>query len=234
MSIHRLRRAGALAIAVVTSGCAESPADYLPFAEGRQWHYRVTRNEQLRPIQEELSIRVDGIISLGGQSVAVFAQPPYSKNYYTADQDGIRRVATARGMDGAVIPDSADHYVLRYPGGSAGTWILPSTLALIEERISEGVAIRDQKIPLAMTYKVAGSDAEVSVPAGSYRGCLRIDGTGAALVPVHKGETTVRVDVASSDWYAPGVGLVKSVRTETSPSDFLVPGTYTQELAEVR
>jgi hypothetical protein len=234
MAIDTRRCAAALILAALINGCAESPQDYLPFTEGKSWQYSVTRTGSSGPTVGQTTVRVEALVEMDGQSVAIFTQPPYSRNYYTVEQDGVRRVATARGMDGVVTADVDRHYLLRYPGRSPDHWTLASTLALIEEKIDEGVRFRDQGIPLTMTFRVASSDEEVTVPAGRYPHCLRIDGAGTALVPVHKGETTARVDVASSDWYAPGVGLVKSVRTETSPSSFLVPGTFTQELTAVR
>lgn len=234
MTIDTLRRAGGLLLLMAFAGCTKAPSDYLPFPVGREWHYTMTRTGKADRIRGERVIRVDDVVSMHGQSVAIVSQPPHSRSYYTADQTGVRRVATARGIDGSVTPDVADHYVLRYPGGASPTWTLASALALVEERIDEGVAIRDQKIRVEMTMRIGSTDDEVVVPAGTFQRCLRIDGRGSSLVAVHKGETTARVDVTSSDWYAPGVGLVKSVRREDAASEFLVPGTYTQELTEVR
>jgi hypothetical protein len=233
MTIETLRWAGALLLVFALHGCTKSNSDYLPLAVGRQWDYAVTRTG-LSDTREQRVVRVDEVVSRNGQSVAVVAEPPHARNYYTVDREGVRRVATARGVDGVVTPDVAGHYVLRHPGSSPTTWTLASALALVEERIDEGVPIRDQKVRVEMTMRIASTDDEVVVPAGRFMRCLRIDGSGSALVAVHKGETTARVDVTSSDWYAPGIGLVKSVRREDAASDLLIPGTFTQELTEVR
>jgi hypothetical protein len=51
---------------------------------------------------------------------------------------------------------------------------------------------------------------------------------------VNQGANFGHVDVEHTDWYAPGVGLVRSERRETSDSPYLKPGTYVQELTGYR
>ena len=74
-------------------------------------------------------------------------------------------------------------------------------------------------------------DDTVSVAAGTFRHCLRVRSRGSLFA----GKTLQQfmgindIDIDQTEWYAPGVGLVKTVRREfTTPGEF--KNTYTQEL----
>ena len=81
-----------------------------------------------------------------------------------------------------------------------------------------------------MQFQVAGLDAAVSVPAGNFKNCLKISGFGETNVDVgnYIGRTVITVQVER--WYAKGVGLIKSVRKETTTADAINLGTLTLEL----
>jgi hypothetical protein len=61
---------------------------------------------------------------------------------------------------------------------------------------------------------------------------VKVEATGLTLVPADRGNLEVEVRVTQTEWYAPGVGLVKSTRAETADSPFLRSGEYVQELLE--
>ena len=70
------------------------------------------------------------------------------------------------------------------------------------------------------------------MPAGRFDDCIRVEATGVTLVPADRGSLEVEVKVTQTEWYAPGVGLVKSTRLEAAESPFLRNGEYLQELLE--
>ncbi|MDX1519073.1 MAG: hypothetical protein R3318_03045, partial [Gammaproteobacteria bacterium] len=74
----------------------------------------------------------------------------------------------------------------------------------------------------------------VKVPAGTFRNCMRIRTEGKAFVDAgnYVGNTVVGVDETS--WYAPGVGLVKTVRKETTTKKALDYGEIILELEAFR
>jgi len=86
-----------------------------------------------------------------------------------------------------------------------------------------------QNIPLEFT--VEAEDDTVTVGAGTFEHCLRVKATGSLFA----GSTLqdfmgIRfIQVEQTDWYAPGVGLIRRVRNEsTTPAEW--NNTYTQEL----
>lgn len=70
----------------------------------------------------------------------------------------------------------------------------------------------------------------IEVVAGRFDHCIRIEAIGARSVPTDRGNARATVNIVHRQWFSLNVGLVKSVREETSPSPFLVAGYYEQEL----
>jgi hypothetical protein len=68
------------------------------------------------------------------------------------------------------------------------------------------------------------------VPAGRFEKCLRLEGTGLLHVLADARVGASEVPVTHTEWYAPGVGLVKLVRSETLDTQAIVGGTITMEL----
>lgn len=87
---------------------------------------------------------------------------------------------------------------------------------------------------LPMHYRIAATDVVIEVPAGVYRHCLLVEGKGARHVNVgnYIGETDIHVE--TRDWYAPGVGLVRSERRESTTSPALDRGELVQVLERFR
>jgi hypothetical protein len=74
----------------------------------------------------------------------------------------------------------------------------------------------------------------VKVPAGAFENCMRVVMSGNAFVDAgnYVGKTIVRV--TETNWYAPGVGLVKSVREESTKHRALDKGGIILELESFR
>jgi len=89
--------------------------------------------------------------------------------------------------------------------------------------------------PVNLQYSINQEKETVRVPAGIFENCIHVTATGLLEVDDNiKTFVGVRqIQVTQSEWYAPGVGLVKRVREElTSPA--LIRGSYTQELRSFR
>ena len=72
--------------------------------------------------------------------------------------------------------------------------------------------------------------ASVVVPAGRFDECLLVSGHGTTTADVGNYLGRTEIKVSTEDWFAPGVGLVKSIRTELTSSDALNFGRLSMEL----
>jgi len=226
------RRPGLLIACVLAgAGCESASPDYFPLENGRRWEYRTT----LRVLDETTHgreiVRNVGIVEHAGKRISIFEYPGGARRYYARSAEGTGRVPTARGAHGAMRIDAADHLVLPAPIVAGASWELDSELAFAESVFYEaGERIRDRRTPVPMRYRIESTSDAVNVSNTVFTGCVRVRATGSAIVRVNQGANFGTVAVEHVDWYAPGVGLVRSSRAETSESPFLKRGEYLMEL----
>lgn len=217
------------------AGCGGARGTLFPLDAGRSWDYAVTTTVLDETVRSTIEVRALGTVDGEDGPVGVIEYPGNARGYYVSDADGVRRVAMRRGIDGRVRRDGPTHFILRAPYTVGTKWSLTSQLTLVESVFYEaGERIRDREIPVTLDYSIASAGETVTVPAGTFHDCLKVSASGSAVVRVNQGANFGHVDVEHSDWYAPGVGLVRSERRETSGSPYLKAGVYVQELAGYR
>jgi hypothetical protein len=80
-----------------------------------------------------------------------------------------------------------------------------------------------KKVSLMRRCTIDMVDDVVTVPAGTFKNCVRVTCTGSALVPVeNRGAAEVTMETYS--WYAPGVGRVRWLNKEKSNNPLFGPG----------
>jgi hypothetical protein len=224
-----------VALAVLLVSCGRPPEALFPVDAGREWNYSVTTTVLDETVRSALEVRALGVVDNEGAQVGVIEYAGNARGYYVSDADGVRRVGTRRGVDGRVRSDGPGHFILRAPYAAGTKWSLPSQLTLIESIFYEaGERIRDREVPVTLDYAIESLDETVTAPAGTFSGCLKVTAYGSAIVRVNQGANFGHVDLRHTDWYAPGVGLVRSERHETSDSPYLKPGLFVQELTGYR
>ena len=66
--------------------------------------------------------------------------------------------------------------------------------------------------------------------AGRYEGCLRVKGVAALRLFADPVAGWKDLPLTTTEWYCPGVGLVRLERDEPAGSSFLIGGRLTMEL----
>ena len=85
-----------------------------------------------------------------------------------------------------------------------------------------------------MTYTIAALGETVEVRAGRWEGCVRVRGVATLKLFADPVAGWRDVPLVTTEWYCPGVGLVKPLREEPARSAFLIGGTVTMELVAFR
>lgn len=226
-----MRCLATLVLAVLLSGCARPGASYFPSTRGLWWEYGLAVTILDETSRQKQLVRNVGSGTLDAQQVLVQEQPGGYISFFRQTNAGIERVATRSPGASEPVPDGPQHFVLRTPIAVGTSWHLESRLTLIESRTFEP---RDRIIPrryrVVLDYRIESLDDRVTVPAGRFEQCLRVRATGRAQVRVDRGNAIAEVLVEHLEWYAPGVGLVRSMRRESADSTFLKPGEYLMEL----
>jgi hypothetical protein len=223
-------------LALCHASCTEAPAapDYFPLAPGHRWHYRVLREgvasdagpdyhevRTLRPRTLEGERRFRRLDSLGNEY------------YFSRDANGIQRVAMRNAMELSPQFDAPPREVLPMPLDVGRSWASSTHPYAIFRLVPFG-GVLTGRYTLTLTFSVEALDAVVDTPAGRFEDCLMIRGEGTLELYGDARRGFIPVPVTHTEWYAPGVGLVKLLREESVDTDVFQGGRITFELTDYR
>ena len=207
-------------------------ADYFPLDSGWSWQYRVTLD--IKNVGKETTATVvanSSPLTESSQKVSPRIYQDGHRYDYVSQDNGILLVSD-RASGNQVRPAEAGQYVLKYPLTAGTSWPVASQTYLLRRQIFSPTAVIMVPItvPIEVTYTIEATDDVVRVPAGVFRNCLRVRGTAASVRDLGEriGDAEVRVD--ATEWFAPGVGLVKMVRKEDSHPESPASGSMAIEL----
>ena len=221
-----------LLCAALLCGCGESPNGYYPLDNGHWWYYETTLTILDETKTQRLLVSNIGTGNFQGRAVAIQRQSSGREIYIDRTEDGIQRVGVRAGFADSGDPAPATT-LLPNDFAAGSSWQTPTKLTLIESRtFARQDKLRGKTLPLTLNMVVASVADEITVPAGRFTDCLRVDGRGERSVRTDRGNASADVVVETQEWYAPGVGLVKATRREFADSPFLKAGHYTQVLVQ--
>ncbi len=220
----------AFILSLLISACNEKDEVYFPLSEGKYWTYTLTTQDMDRRSEFKKLVTNGPIETVDGQQA-------YSRNvndsllyFYTKDEDGIRQIGSKRPTDINTIFEKQDHFVFRLPLEKGRSWeqdSITGVLAVVMDPFRRHFILNT---PVHMRYTVDNVDSTIDVPAGKFNDCAEVKGLGKTRVTPDKSLGTVNIEVTSSDWYCPTVGLVKSERLESTDNKILTHGTFLMEL----
>lgn len=221
-----------IVIILCLGACGNNASDYFPLENGRSWQYRLTLEVIKDTPPKKHLVRNLGASEYAGERVYVQQSQMGQLAYYQISESGIvRRFVTGRGEPTPQEPSLQ----LPTPAQIGAQWQAESRLRLIESRtFAREDRLQPRVLPVTLTYRLTSLEAEARTPAGVFTNCLEVSAEGSTTVFVDRHNNVASVSVQHQDWYAPGVGLVKSERIETSASPFLEPGRYVLELERYR
>jgi hypothetical protein len=179
-----------LALALLMPGqsrCDELSESYFPLKPGMRWEYTVTsdRGKTLKLIITNLAPReVNGVTVTPRQwelGGSTFIE------LMKKDDTGIYRYAEQQGATGAPSLVTPMECHLKFPIALDNSWSMPTKMG-------------NSTVNVSLTIESVSD--EVRVPAGTFKDCLKIKQTG-------KNDTGI--SIMGYEWYAPKVGVVKSM-----------------------
>ena len=225
--------AGLLLAVVSLTGCTRHDSNYYPLEPPRWWYYEIHETVLDEARESRYLMLNAGTAELAGETVYLQSAQAGSLDYLHYRGDGVERLASRRpGMPGPMRDDAA-RIILPESLDSDQPWRVRSTLGLIESRTFEPLdRLIVRRLGVELEKKISARDVELTMAAGNFDHCLQIDGEGHTFVPTDRGNAEAAVVVRTSEWYAPGIGLVKLERSESSDSPFLKSGHQVWELAD--
>lgn len=213
-------------VLLLLSSCSSPDVSYFPTAPGHEWTYDIRRivPEFNEPIIQKSIVRNLRARTVDGITYYPKAYANGSIRHFTRSADGI-----GRGDPGH---EGADP-LIGYPLSVGSEWSAGSRLYLFDlPKRLEGAWDRISS-NLELDYTITSLDDPVDVPAGYFPRCLRIDAIGFLDLPSRLMLGIRIIKVEQSQWYAPGVGLVKMTRKEYAIPN-LYPSEYTQVLTSFK
>lgn len=134
-------------------------------------------------------------------------------NYIDRRADGYYRVARRRLIDYRPSPDQPARMVLPLEPQVGRYWQHPTATYLLKRILPFPTRYRYGR-PIEMVFHVAATGLNVTVPAGSYDGCVRVDGEARIQVASDPRQGLSSVPISQREWYCPAVGLVRLTRQE--------------------
>ena len=206
-----------------SSGCTQGSGDYFPLDAGRSWDYRVTRT--IRGEVREQRLLLGSVAPTTVEGVVYYPRRLLDGRleFHERAPEGVLAVDPVSGKKSLVLPQAPE---------AGRTWQGGTHIHFLEVTgvFAPTFQERVQKtIPLE--FRVEAGDETVTVGAGTFENCLRVRATGSLFAgSTLKDFMGIRfISVEQTDWYAPGVGLVRRVRNEyTTPADW--NNQYVQEL----
>jgi len=192
---------------------------YLPLQVGHRWIYE--DSSLTRPV----TVRITGTRTVGGVSgfVQQSDDPEDEETVLVEDAQGVREFP---GQDASPLTEAVGPVqLLRYPLRVGDTHVVADKqLNALMDFDLDG---RADDVNLRADAVVVGLEAQ-DTPAGRVADCLHLRTTAVVRVRLAATGQTVTVTTTGDDWFAPGVGRVRS--EATTRGDGLTPSTVTQRV----
>jgi hypothetical protein len=193
------------------------------------WH-RTMRSRALDNYVLIIETQTPRLIN-GRDATPMMASSDFNRDFWfsflVVDEGGIAEVGRQkRGAQPKALEEP--YYLLRFPIREGRSW-----------DVKEPQDFLDGEIMLSGRAWVAGVDEIVTVPAGTFRNCIRIESeaSGSKRIPdLHgkgvSGEASLEVKV--TNWLAPRIGMVKGIQRATASPEALGSAEQMLELTKVQ
>lgn len=222
---YRGCRAGlALVALLAATACDRSgSADYFPLGGEQIWDYEIRRSIKGEQHTQRLLLTSLPAANIDGTEYFPQVRLDGRVDVFSRTRDGIERINFANSPTLPVLPAELK---------PKATWKAPGQILFLEITGAFHATFQERKkLTIDLDYVVEAMDDTVEVAAGSFTNCMRIKSTGSmfagATLKEFLGISFIQIE--QTEWYAPGVGLVKRVRKEsTTPADW--NNNFEQEL----
>lgn len=210
---------------------------YFPDEVGLKWSYRGTVADKVQRVATYTNnAAVKGTAEKKGAKVKVFTETNQAnegpaESYFLRDPKGIFYYGAepTTPLEKAIVP----YRVIRFPITIHQTYsqIERSGVSFGRDLDNDG---QDEMSDVSAQIVAVGLET-ISVPAGTFKDCLKLQGTMTLQITLSSSHKVVQMIDTTTNWFAPGVGLVKGIEKTEFPSvEGSNPGgtLITEELTE--
>ncbi|MCP4410928.1 MAG: hypothetical protein GY807_24945 [Gammaproteobacteria bacterium] len=202
---------------------------YFPLAAGLHWTYRVTTNSAGTIKEERFEQYNADPDQMDDVMHAVRVTDQGTRYYIRETGDGVFRAAKRTLVELYPRPDTPQRWILKRPFQLGNTWS-HETHPYVLRRLQPYEESLTKSVTFKMAYQIAALNDTVDVPAGRFENCIRVDGDAQLSLYTHGRTGYQDIKINTSEWYAPGVGLVKLARHEPLNGEVYTGGSVVFEL----
>lgn len=208
--------------------------DYFPLSKGHSWQYRTVVLRGGERTNGSYEVHNLGEVERDFEHYLARMNSHGTEYFFQKDNSGVYRLGVQTVVSNKIKLDARKRYVLKSPHREDDYWFSDSHAFVIErtqpvhERFWNSHAFE-------MEYQITELSETVQVPAGTFEHSIRVQGTGIVklLADVTQGRYgSAEGEITTTEWYAPGVGLIKLVRQETFENSLFSDGSYVVELTD--
>ncbi|MCG8325885.1 MAG: hypothetical protein MI673_10235 [Thiotrichales bacterium] len=221
-------------LSIFVAGCEDGPPDYYPLEEGYYWRYKMHYEIMNGPMDSFFALENREPV-MGQQGLLYEQYTMDGKSYFYQDSAaGLLLLRQSRHLDFKDEYHETNRYLFKYPLHKGQQWRSDTwSRVLIKVGPPQKTEFRIvAQVPVSVL--IESMTDTVTVPAGTFRNCMRVRTTGRAFFDAgnYVGKTVVGID--ETVWYAPDIGMIKTVRRETTTSRALDYGEIILELEDYR
>ena len=198
--------------------CKDVSNSYFPLDDKKKWSYEVVITPEIdKPtVYKKINYSV-GKTKVKDKIFFPFLRENGSIYYYKKNKNGIFREGLSFDKDNAINFHKTERLVLPNQINIGDKWEVDSKTYLILKRYPyyDYRATTNFKI----NYEVISKNKLIKTPFGKFNNCIYIKGTGKTKFIGDSEIGAIEIKISSEEWYAKGIGLVKSKRIEETNSD---------------
>ena len=207
---------------------------YFPLQEGAFWLYRMDYKNMDGQWHTYISYENFPHFEEDGEKIYPRKTINGREYHYVMNEQGVQvqKYDITEAMVTHTEPN--EYYVFKFPLEQGQTW---NDESISQVLIKTGPPQKTEfhinaKLPVNVT--IESLNDRVEVPAGVFDDCMKVTLKGSGFYDAgnYVGHTIVSID--EERWYAPDVGLVKSVRKEKTTNNVITDGHIIMQLEKFR
>jgi hypothetical protein len=194
--------------------------NYFPTATGNRWDYQVTESKSGQDTMYASTISVTGSKSINGVRTKIFMESNHDNSDRSREEYAMKSsqgFAYYGNNDAGVTLDSqmVPYWEVEFPlqTGSSFTQVDRSSLDCGSDLDGDGV----NEICSAKSVVTMAGFETVSLPLGTFPNCAKIRTDRTLGVTSTRYGVTITETGTGTEWYAPGIGLIRSTLTTILP-----------------
>ncbi len=217
--------------------CSENDHSYFPLGKIKSWSYKVEIQPEIdkKIIYKKINLLLKKKeLEINGKKESFYPllREDGSVFFYQANKKGVFRNAYAFAKDKTIRSERSKRMVLPASQNIGDMWAVDSKTYLILKRYP----YYDYRATtnFEINYEIISKTDVVSTPVGKFKNCLLVRGIGQTNFIGDSEIGSIEINITSEEWYAKGIGLIKSIRVEKTNSDLFGTTKMTQILEDFK